>query len=205
MSFDDLPDDVKQRVADELASGETVTWAGRANPTRMMLPTLAIMLFAIPWTAFAVFWTGMAFWMTNQAPQAPGPVGPFFSICFPLFGLPFIAVGIGMMSAPYWMRRLAARTVYVVTNRRAILFQAGFQGMTVRSFGPDQLKTMYRTERADGSGDIVFREIGTITNDGDRQLNRLGFFGIPEVRYVEELLKTLAASEPERPRTQENG
>ena len=40
------------------------------------------------------------------------------SICFPLFGLPFVLIGLGMLTAPHWAKRKALRTAYAVTDRR---------------------------------------------------------------------------------------
>ena len=60
-----------------------------------------------------------------------------FGVLFPLFGLPFVMVGVGMLSSPFWLRRRAKRTCYALTDRRAILWEAGWFGsVEVRSYGP---------------------------------------------------------------------
>lgn len=188
MDFDDLPDELKQRVADELAAGEKVAWAGRPDPAAFARGTWAVVLFGVPWTAFAVFWTAMAAGFGGNG----GGGGGVFAICFPLWGVPFILVGLGMLTSPYWARRTALGTVYVVTDRRAILFERAFRTLTVKSFLPDQLTRVYRVERSDGSGDVVLREDETRDSDGDRVVKKSAFVGIPDVRRVEALIRDLA-------------
>jgi hypothetical protein len=138
-SFHDL--ESQRQMESELQRGEKVLWIGQPRPGRVMLSTLPIFLFGIPWTAFAVFWVGMALFLGGGVAKGPDPgAGRWLSLCFPLFGVPFVLVGLGMLSAPWWARRRAKRSCYAVTNQRAIVRQAGvFGGVAVRSFGPDQL------------------------------------------------------------------
>jgi hypothetical protein len=81
----------------------------------------------IPVTAFAIFWMALA---SQQTKQISGP-GSFF----PLFGIPFIVVGLGMLSSPLWRGRKALRTVYALTDQRAIIFEGGFFGGVAIFFG----------------------------------------------------------------------
>jgi hypothetical protein len=48
---------------------------------------------------------------------------------------------------------------------------------------------MSRTERADGSGDLVFEEDWSRDRHGHRQVRRRGFFAIAGVREVEDLVR----------------
>jgi hypothetical protein len=63
----------------------------------------------IAFTAFAVFWTVtswvMMFGMPGRGEAVQGPGFPFDF--FPCFGLPFIVIGLSMLSAPLWYFRLA--------------------------------------------------------------------------------------------------
>jgi hypothetical protein len=112
---------------------------------------------------------------------------------FPLFGLPFVFVGLGMLTAPYWLARKARRTCYALTNRRAIVFDVSWRGaVTVYSYGPDQLAKQYRRENADGGGDLVFEEITTVNRSSDgpsTTTTKRGFLAIDDVRAVEALLR----------------
>jgi hypothetical protein len=159
MTLDDLPTEVQQTVERELEPGERVAWAGQPDPRRYARGSWGIALFGIPWTAFAVFWVAMAsgiLWGNGNAGNGPPLV---FRIGFPLFGVPFVLVGLGMLSAPYWARRSAAGTVYAVTDKRAIAFEAGFRSRTVKSYHPADLRQISRVERDDGSGDLILAEL----------------------------------------------
>jgi hypothetical protein len=182
-----LPQQIRSLVESELQSGERITWLEQPIPGRMARMTWPIVLFGIPWTAFALFWTAGAAWATWKMDDAPG----LFS-AFPLFGLPFILIGFGMLSSPCWVRRKARRSAYVLTDRRAILLTAGWRGsVTVRSFEPERLTDLRRKQYADGSGDLVFAQDIRRDSDGDRHSANVGFLAIREVKAVEELVRAL--------------
>ena len=111
---------------------------------------------------------------------------------FGLFGVPFILIGFGMLSSPIWVYRKAKKTVYVVTDRRAIIFEKGFS-VQIRSFEGQRLGEVTKRVRADGSGDIVF-ECGIKRSRGDNNsgVTEIGFFGIERVNEVEDMVKVLA-------------
>lgn len=186
MAFADhtqLPAPLRALVEAELASGERVTWAEQPIPGRLARSALPIMLFAIPWTLFALFWIGGAWAATSRGGGADQ--------LFPLFGLPFVLVGVAMLSSPYWAARSAKRTAYVLTDRRAIVMRSEWTGMTVRSFEREKLGDLRRTQDADGSGDLVFTQDvqsgrrGVTTTD-------VGFLAIPDVKAAEERVRALA-------------
>ncbi len=178
----------------ELAPGERVVWSGQPLPQRYARGSLGLVLFGIPWTAFAVFWTTMAF-VGTRSMKGNDPMATGSRWFFPLFGVPFILIGIGMLSSPWWGRRKAARVLYAITDRRAILFEPAWRGSrTVRSFAPAEMQSLERTEHADGSGDQIFLRKSWRDNDGDRRTTAVGFTGVPQVREVEVHLRRLAAT-----------
>jgi len=79
----------------ELQPGERVLWSGK-RLARVNTGGFAIWLFAVPWTAFALFWTVMAATGADALSDTVGPVGWAFA----LFGLPFVAVGLGTLVLP---------------------------------------------------------------------------------------------------------
>ena len=182
-----LPHELRATVERELAAGERIRWCAQPNPRRLTLLTLPLVLFAIPWTAFSVFWM----WGASGFGKAPKGLG----IAFSLFGIPFVLIGLGMLSAPFWARRKARRTAYVITDRRAILFEGGWS-LKVESFPHGQVQSIYRRERRDGSGDLVFRRNQWRDIDGGHRTAETGFVGIPNVREVETLLQSLAPPPP---------
>jgi hypothetical protein len=139
-----LSHNVSHLVDAELWNGERVIWTGQPIPSRFASRSIGLVFFGIPWTAFALFWMA----------GASGFKMPDFSHgfgIFPLFGLPFVLIGFGLLSSPYWMRRKARRTTYVITDQRAIVLAGGvFGSITIRSFDPDRLKDIRRVQKPDG-------------------------------------------------------
>lgn len=194
-----IPYETGRLLNAELASGETVLWSAQPQPRLLTPQSIGLVLFGIPWTAFAVFWIVMASGITNgfhsqppgyPAPSRPAPFG-FFPLIFPLFGLPFVLVGLGMLSSPYWQRRKALKTVYAVTGRRALILEPNWRGSTtIRSIAPEQLKDRTRTQNPDGSGTLIFTRLTTVSSGGEggTTTQTVGFVGIPDVKAVDDLL-----------------
>lgn len=187
-----IPFEIQRMIDSELSSGERVTWSGQPIPGRLARKAIPLVIFGIPWTAFAIFWTFGA-WHTTKAAHDG------YSSAFPLFGLPFILIGLGMLSSPYWSWRRAKRTAYVLTNKRAIIFAGGSRGsVTVRSFDPERFTDLRRNQNPDGSGDIIFAQDIRRDSEGARQSTDVGFLGVRDVKAVEDRVKSLVAQNREQ-------
>jgi len=104
--------------------------------------------------------------------------------------MPFWAAGLFMLSGRSIARRKAPRTVYALTNQRAILLCNG-KHLEVTSFAADGLGDLARRERPDGSGDLVLpRELGR-DSDGHAKASEPGFVGVKDVKRVERLGREL--------------
>lgn len=182
----DLPPDLRSLVSRELNAGERVVWQSRPVPAWFTAASVTMFLLAIPWTAFAVFWA----WGAGTIGPSALPSG--VSTLFALFEIPFILIGIGMLTSPIWFYRQSLKTVYVITDQRALSFVQGWWSLTVRSYSPAQLGSLTRRERADGSGDLMFERREWCDSDGDRRREELGFLRVPDVRQVEQLVTSLA-------------
>lgn len=180
-----IPRHLQDLVERELEPGEEVVWSGMPKPRFFTPAATAAFLFAIPWTAFAVFWMY----------GASGFKRPDFSspeAFFPLFGVPFVLVGLAMLSSPLWARRNSGKTVYVITSQRAITFVGGW-GTTIRSYPPEKLQDTYRREGRDGTGDVIIAHRAWRDSDGDRRSEQLGFLRVRNAKEVEKLLNELSA------------
>ena len=191
-----LPERLRGLVEAELRERERIVWVGRPMPWRMARQALPIVLFAIPWTAFAIFWIcGAAGFKVPKFDAGPD--------LFPLFGIPFVLIGLGMFSMPLWAARKAAGTAYVITTERAIVFVGGY-GTTIRSFSHERLADRRRVQFADGTGDLLFGR-GIMTTDGEGSTSFMpeGFVGVRDVKLVDDVVAALVAahagSRPERP------
>jgi hypothetical protein len=170
----------------ELLPAERLLWSGRPDPARLRA-AFAIWLFAVPWTAFALFWEAMAFlpWMAST--HTPPGIQWSFGIIFPLFGLPFICVGLSMLWMPFKARRKAAQTIYGLTDRRLLRVTAGARresaSVLIRQMGPSDV-----TADADGYGTLRVQTGTSRDSDGDKVTERFEVFGVPEVNRLEGLL-----------------
>lgn len=180
-----IPRDLQDRVERELEPGESIRWIEQPIPRYFTPVSTGVFLFAIPWTAFAIFWIcgASGFKMPNFNKGG-------FDF-FPLFGVPFVLVGLGMLSSPLWSYWKAFKTVYVITDRRAITIDAGWT-TTIRSYSPDRLQNVHRKEKRNGTGDVILGQRVWSGSEGEQQWQDLGFLNIREPKAVEGMLKELA-------------
>lgn len=149
----------------------------------MMRAGFALWFFFIPWTGFSLFWMA----------AASGFKIPNFDSgwsWFPLFGLPFVLVGLCGLSAPIWLRRKAGSTIYAITDQRALTIE-GVKSIKVKSYLAADIANVEKTQHQDGSGDLVLRIEHYRDSDGDARTRNEGFSAIEDVRAVERLLEQL--------------
>jgi hypothetical protein len=181
-------------IADaELRLGERLIWAERAGSLAMARRALVLAIFGIPFTAFSVFWTYDAIKQEQAKAHNLAAVT--------IWGSMFVLVGLGLLLQPIIAAARARRTVYAVTDRRLVIITPSLRSARVDSYPLDSINILERTDRANGYGDIVFHKETEPTRvvKGflyyEKQgggVTRTGFFGIPEVRKVEEAIQRLA-------------
>lgn len=218
MQLEELPENLRARISPELEPGEKIFWMDQPRPaTGFSWWLMAPSLFAIPWTGFTLFWIAGAVGIFDKG-WAAFQQFDIQRILFGAFGIPFLLVGVGMFLSPLWAgnrRRKAARdTVYLITDRRALILNAGYLGDSllgslaggavlglgksrylVTSYPPDKLGNIQRIQREDGAGDLAFGEtILTSESNSERTTTRDGFFSVPDAREVEKMLRLLARS-----------
>ncbi len=185
LSHRDFPPRLRQLIEAELDGTETITWVGAPIPRLLAMKSIPIVLFGIPWTAFAVYWIAGA--AGFQMPDFEEGLS-----FFPLFGIPFVLIGLSLLASPFLMVRKAKKTAYVLTTKRAIIFDGGFS-TTIRSFNRRRLTDLRRKQRADGSGDLIFER--KVPYDGaGRQTTDHGFMAISDVKMVEDRVRQLTRS-----------
>lgn len=172
----------------ELRSGERVLWQGRPLP-RVSPATFGIYLFAVPWTAFSLFWTVMAAGGMAASWESTGWLG----LAFPLFGLPFIAVGMGMLSVPFLPLFLARRTLFAVTSERLLRIVLA-ERLRTRSVPTSRIGEIVRSERPDGSGTLTIVTGSHRDSDGDRVTEKFTIGEVRDVMTVEQRVRELQRS-----------
>lgn len=184
LNMDHIPHPLRNLVEREIASDEQVVWMEMPSPRFFPPSAVVAILFGIPWTIFIAF-----FFFSVLTSGALGASGA--SIIFAMAGVPFLLIGLLMLSAPYWARKAALRTVYVITDRRAIIVE-GMWSTTIRSYPPEKLHNVFRRERANNLGDVIIAHNAWRDSDGDRRMEELGFRNIRNPQGVEAMLNQLA-------------
>lgn len=176
----------------ELQPGEIVSSIESPQPRFVTTASTSTFVFGIPWTLFALFWIAGA-----SRFKVPDFQDGFDF--FPLFGIPFVLAGFGMLSSPIWAYRNAFKSVYVITDRRAFTIVGGVR-TTIRSFFPDDLDDLHRSQRSDGSGDVLVATTAKRGSNGGSHASFRGFLGVADAKSFEDRLRVLAAIKSKLPR-----
>lgn len=188
MEYVASPDPLLVDLRKELMPSERLIWSARPVAGRFGLKYFRIWLFAVPWTAFALFWTAMAYAGVSSDQDAT-----LLSYAFPLFGLPFVAVGLGMLGSPFWIGRAGQRTIYGITDARIITLTR-LAGLRVSSVDARQIGPIRRAEQKDGLGSLTIETHSTRDSDGDWRTESVDISDVADVRHVERLVRELAAA-----------
>jgi hypothetical protein len=94
----------------ELQPGERLLWSGKPDSRRWLYPQDAILIpFSVMWGGFWIFWEATA--LSSSTARD--------SVIFPLWGIPFVLIGLYLMVGRFFTRRWTRRrTLYAVTDRR---------------------------------------------------------------------------------------
>jgi hypothetical protein len=155
-----------QLIQSKLQPGEQVLWWGQPDARRMMVSYLLS-----GWAFIAVIGGSIAL------------IGRVNIMLVAVFALLMMGIMLGMALLMVYPDE--KRTLYVLTDRRALFLKAGRpkfqQQIEPHDFGP--LKV---TERKDGTGDIYFASEGYRHAQKRTGARHFGFFYIPDVRAVEQ-------------------
>ncbi len=186
----DLPPHVAHAVRRE-TEGLKIHWVGRPDAALAFRWATLIWLFGIPWTVFTVTWEIMACaaLFSNASDQMPSAMRTAFQIAFPLWGLPFVAVGFVMLAAPFWIARTARNQAHLVAGTRVYSIGAQPSGeVKVNSALISTIQRLERTEKPDGTGSLKLITGLSKDSDGDAVEITQDWVGIPDVRRVEGLI-----------------
>ncbi len=161
---------------DQLDSNERIHWTGQPIPERHYADSAKSCYgFGAVWCILVSFFTVVSMIGRNW----------FFVV----FMIPFWAIGIYILWAPSKARRRASRTLYAITDRRALILIHG-RNLEIRSFFLDKLDGYEVQASADGTGNLILRY--DIFEDSEGQNRRAsGFFGVPNIREPESILRDL--------------
>jgi len=158
-------------AANECAAAERIVWSGQPNPWGTMLGGLFVVPLGLAWTAGS----GAMLW------QVYASGSPVWALLFP--GL-FVAVGSFMIVSPIAVYRAAARTLYVITDRRLLVVRRG--GKAITSI---QLSGIHQVERHSRFGRVTLRIPSTLVPDEGG--SRVGYTDLIGVRDWEKAYRLL--------------
>lgn len=117
-----------------------------------------------------------------------------------LFMLPFWLASVGFILCPWRLRTIAARSVYVLTNRRALVLAPSLFLLhpTQKEYPLEGGLIREVREAADGSGDVVLGYEERHSKNGVRY-TPVGFMHVPQVRRVEEVMRDVLLEEMKQP------
>ena len=189
------PSDAQLRAQSELQSGESLYWTGTADPGRAALSALPAAVFGIPFAGFALFWITQAYRATSHiSHNSNNSFAGGFSV-FPLFGVPFLLIGLGIVLAPLWAYLKGSSTVYAVTNQRVMII-TGNGSRTVKSLTPADIVGVDYRERPDGSGDIAIQTNAIMRTNNSMSQLKVALVGVPNVKEVARQVLNLHAQRP---------
>jgi len=97
-TVDEMGDEVaeRNRAADEVDPGERLLWMGKpAAPGWFQRQDLVLVPFSLLWGGFAIFWEAVA--LSSRSARD--------SVIFPLWGVPFVLVGLYLIFGRLYVRR----------------------------------------------------------------------------------------------------
>ena len=178
---------LRAALNDELITGETLLWSARPDPRRMLV-VLWFWAFAIPWTLFALFWEAMALTILLFGLAKADAGFSWMAIIFPIFGLPFVAVGCWMLWKPVAALLDAREQIHGLTDRR-IMTLTMRKDKKLISVDRGKLGPIHRKEKPDGWGNLTIETGSHRDSDGDRVTDKFEIYGVPEVAQLEHLLR----------------
>lgn len=172
--------DAQALLARQLAPGERLLWSG--SPKKLHGPRGAGKLFAVFFLGFACFWELMAL-------QTLTAGAGIFGIVFPLFGIPFILVGIKLLF-PQVGGPKPEEIVYAVTDQRVLVVTRG----RVSSWELDSVQGVEKRYYPDGTGDLILSngQVETYYRNGHTHHRNITmeFSGLADVDAAEAALRS---------------
>lgn len=173
-------------LREEMRDGEILRWQGM-KLARIEPKGFGIWAFAIPWTAFSLFWTAMASLATVATSQNVG----FLGWAFPLFGLPFILIGLGMLASPFLPYFQRGRILFAVTDQRVLELRMG-RDLTVKSVPTSRIGDIVRHESSDATGSVEIALSAPMIGFNGRRTEEMTIGRVKDVRGAYEAVLDLS-------------
>ena len=138
-----------------LLDNEEILWEGKPTEhTGLSSNSAYSPFFGIIWLSFSIFWTAMASVGTFSATQFS-----LISFVFPLFGLPFIAIGIYLVFImPNKKGKKSGSIHYYITNYR-IIIMTDTRSLAIKELSYENLGNVILTKNKNNTGNIMFSQL----------------------------------------------
>ncbi len=166
-----------------LDSDEDVLWCDK--PTKILVFSTADIfttMFGFVWLSFSIFWTVTAFMATNDADDA------VFSI-FPVFGLPFVFIGMYLLFFRYVISAIQRkRMIYAITNKRVLIVHTGRKQYVQEYRYTDISNVQMKCDNNDVGSIFFFSGALRYNRNGSSYASTSGVFGIKNTKKVYKIL-----------------
>jgi len=190
-----LPVELKAKIATALQENEHLTWL--AKPSVRIAFVRSLWVYVLGGAVLAVGVLALVGILVGPAQGQPVRPGQGSSLLVPAI---VIGVAVLWLSVPLYRLSVVSQTCYAITNRRALVCQAGLFGASLDSYSPSQLTGMRRKNSwlCPGAGDVIFRTVTVVTTTyragqgGSSRSERTtlyGFLNIPQVNEAEKVLR----------------
>ena len=175
-------DSVSNILNRQLIPGERVLWQGRPQTMHRQTAGSFGMLIGVFFLAFSIFWM-----MGALNAIRSGLLG----LIFPLFGIPFVLVGLNMVFPNLLSGRRRKMTQYAITNKRVL----EIAGQKVTAWPINTIVSAEKHYWKDGTGDLILSngQVRYSTNSNGHRTSHavtLCLMGLPDVDAAEATLYT---------------
>ena len=165
-------------ISSELDPGEKLIWSGMPRQGILFRGSDIFMIpFSLMWGGFAIFWEiGVL-----SIPKDAGPVG----IIFPLFGIPFVLIGLYMIFGRFIVdSKTRSNSYYGVTDQRVII-KSGLFRKNVKSLNLRTLTDISLNEKKEGHGSITFGQENPMASwFGGASFPGMGAYNSPKFEMI---------------------
>ncbi len=175
-----LSAELHQRARSKIAATEKILFVATPEPGHEGMAKIIFIPFAIIWTIFSLCWVGGAISASLRSRTFMG----WFMV---LWGVPFVGIGLGMLTIPYFSYKRELHTIYALTDARALVFYDDEVKELVKfsdkHFGPIKAKTYNKDNKT--KMDLFFRS----SLDHESHGPTGGFWGIDKGEIAKAILE----------------
>lgn len=190
-----LPADLRSAVSQELQNGERVLYAGLPDWRGGWRDLVTVIVFGLAWSAISFtifsFVIGLGFNIPPWGGPKNVPAPLWATIGMTLFLLPFVGIGILMLTAPFSMISKSRRTAHVVTDARLLTVVSG-SGKSTESIKLDAVNFIRRKDYRSGAGNLKIAYGVEKDSDGDPRPLTIDWYRVPDARLAESIIRSNA-------------